>query len=117
MLRWMCKSKIHRATVTDKNLNYTGSLTLDPVLMEKADIFPNEIVQIINLNTGLRIETYIIEGERNSGSVCMNGGAARWAEVGDLLIIISSALVDDKEAKSYKPKVVIVDQNNRIKNI
>jgi aspartate 1-decarboxylase len=115
MLRWMCKSKIHRATVTDKNLNYIGSLTVDPVLMKAANILPNEIVQIINLNTGLRIETYVIGGEENSGCVCMNGGAARWAEVGDLLIIIATAMVEEKEAKLHKPKVVFVDEGNRIK--
>jgi aspartate 1-decarboxylase len=114
MLRTMMKSKIHRATVTDANLNYMGSLTLDRDLMEAADLLPNERVQVVNNNNGARLETYVIEGERGSGIVCMNGAAARLAQPGDVLIIISYATLTDEEARRFMPRVVHVDSRNRV---
>ena len=89
MLRVMCKSKIHAATVTEANLNYTGSITIDRKLMDEVDIFPYERVQIVNLNNGSRVETYTLAGKPGSGTICMNGAAARWAHKGDIVIIIS----------------------------
>lgn len=103
------KSKIHRVTVTEANMNYIGSITLDEALMEGANIIPNEKVQVLNLNNGERIETYAIKGERNSGVVCLNGPAAHKFNVGDVAIIISYALMDFEEAKSFKPTVVFPD--------
>lgn len=117
MLRFMCKSKIHRATVTEANLNYVGSITIDEALMEAADIYPNEKVQIVNNNNGARFETYVIKGEKNSGVVCLNGAAARLVAPGDTVIIISYAMVDNKEAKDFKPSLVFVDEENNIKEI
>ena len=117
MLRIMCKSKIHRVTVTDANLQYMGSITIDTELMKAADIYPNERVQIVNLNNGARIETYAIEGKAGSGVVCMNGAAARWAQPQDKIIIISYGLMDDKEAMVSKSKVVFVDDENRLTEI
>jgi len=111
----MCKSKIHRARVTDANLNYEGSLTLDKDLMEAANLLAFEKVQIVNINNGTRAETYIIEGERGSGEVCINGALARWAHVDDLIIIISYAIVDESEILTFKPVALFVDENNRIK--
>lgn len=113
MQRFMMKSKIHRATVTDANLNYMGSITIDKRLMDLADILPGEKVQIVNNNNGARFETYVIEGEEDSGIVCLNGAAARLCLPSDIIIIISYALMDDEEAKIYKPKVVFVDEKNR----
>ena len=113
----MCKSKIHRVTVTDANLQYMGSITIDTELMKAADIYPNERVQIVNLNNGARIETYAIEGKAGSGVVCMNGAAARWAQPQDKIIIISYGLMDDKEAMVSKSKVVFVDDENRLTEI
>ncbi len=113
MLRIMCKSKIHRATVTDANLKYMGSITIDKKLLEAADIYPDERVQVVNLNNGSRVETYVLEGKAGSGIVCMNGPAARWAQVGDIVIIISYALMDSKQAKANKQKIVFVDSKNR----
>ncbi|NOY58137.1 MAG: aspartate 1-decarboxylase [Calditrichaeota bacterium] len=115
MQRLMCKSKIHRARVTDANLNYEGSLTLDKDLMEAANLLAFEKVQIVNINNGTRAETYIIEGERGSGEVCINGALARWAHVDDLIIIISYAIVDESEILTFKPVALFVDENNRIK--
>jgi len=117
MLRTMMKSKIHRATVTDANLNYMGSLTLDRDLMEAADLLPNERVQVVNNNNGARLETYVIEGERGSGIVCMNGAAARLAQPGDILIIISYAAMTDEEARRFVPRVVHVDSRNRVMQV
>lgn len=114
MFRYMMKSKIHRATVTDANLNYVGSVTIDQDLMEKVDILPNERVQIVNNNNGARLETYVIPGERGSGVICLNGAAARLVQPGDQVIIISYAMITDEEAKNYQPKVVLVDQQNRV---
>ncbi len=109
MMIEVMKSKIHRVTVTEANMNYIGSITLDEALMEGANIIPNEKVQVLNLNNGERIETYAIKGERNSGVVCLNGPAAHKFNVGDVAIIISYALMDFEEAKSFKPTVVFPD--------
>ena len=115
MLRQMLKSKIHRATVTEANLQYEGSITIDAALMEAADILPGEKIQVVNINNGSRIETYSLPGPVGSGMVCMNGGAARWAQVGDTVILISYALVEDREARTVKPKIVFVDESNRVR--
>ncbi len=117
MLRVLCKSKIHGATVTEANLRYTGSVTIDADLMRAADLLPYERVQIVNLHNGSRVETYCIEGASGSGAVCMNGGAARWAQVGDRLILISYATVEDREAIGWQPKAVFVDARNKITRI
>lgn len=109
MMIEVMKSKIHRVTVTEANLNYIGSITLDEVLMEASNIIPNEKVQVLNLNSGERIETYAIKGERNSGVVCLNGPAAHKFNVGDVAIIISYAQMDFEEAKSFTPSVVFPD--------
>ncbi|MBU1044098.1 MAG: aspartate 1-decarboxylase [Candidatus Omnitrophica bacterium] len=114
MLRIMSKSKIHRATVTDANLQYMGSITIDKNLLKEADIYPSERVQVVNVNNGSRVETYVIEGEAGSGVVCMNGPAARWAQVGDIIIIISYCLVSNEEAAEHKQKTVFVDEKNRL---
>jgi aspartate 1-decarboxylase len=109
----MCKSKIQTATVTETNLYYQGSVTIDKALMEVGDILEYEKVQILNVNNGQRIETYAIEGERGSGIICLNGAAARWAHHGDKVIIISYCLVEEGRAKNWRPKIVLVDENNR----
>ena len=114
MLRIMYKSKIHRATVTDANLDYPGSITIDAKLLKAADILPNERVQIVNLHNGSRVETYVMAGERESGTICMNGAAARWAHKGDKVIIISYGLYSGEEIKNHEPKVILVDDKNRI---
>jgi aspartate 1-decarboxylase len=117
MLRNMFKSKIHRATVTQADLDYRGSLTLDLDLMEAADMLPLEKVQVVNLNNGARFETYVIEGERGSGVVCLNGPAARLGQPGDLIIAITYAMMDDKEAWHHEATVVHVDAQNRISKV
>lgn len=116
MFRTMCKSKIHRVTITEANLYYTGSITIDEVLMEAADILPGERVQIVNLNNGTRVETYVLAGIRNSGCICLNGAAARWGMPGDIVIIISYAILEDKEARGFSPKVIFVNERNEIIN-
>jgi len=103
------KSKIHKVTVTEANLQYVGSITIDEDLMEAANIIENEKVQIVNINNGERLETYVITGDRGSGAVCLNGPAARKTAVGDVIIIISYASVDFKEAKSHKPTLIFPD--------
>ncbi|CDN45483.1 MULTISPECIES: aspartate 1-decarboxylase [Paenibacillus] len=113
MFRTMMKSKLHRATVTEANLNYVGSITIDEALMEKADLWANEKVQIVNNNNGARLETYIIPGPRHSGVICLNGAAARLVQPGDKVIIISYAAMSEEEARAYKPKVVILDDGNQ----
>ena len=117
MLRMMCKSKIHGATVTEANLQYTGSLTLDPLLMRSADLVPYEQVHVVNLNNGARRETYCIEGLPGSGTVCLNGAAARHAAVGDKVIIISYAHVTEDEVAHLTPKLVFVDERNQVSQI
>lgn len=114
MLITICKSKIHRVTVTDANLNYEGSVTIDEGLLKEANILPNEKVQVVNLNNGERFETYVLVGKANSGIVCLNGPAARLGQVGDLLIVISYCHLEFEEAKKYKPKVLYVDSKNKI---
>lgn len=108
------KSKIHRAKVTQAELHYVGSITLDEALMEAANIIENEKVQIVNVNNGERFETYVIKGERDSGTVCLNGPAARRVQVGDIIIIVSYGIMDFEEAKDHKPVVVFPDQDNRL---
>ncbi len=108
------KSKIHRAKVTQAELHYVGSITLDEALMEGANIIENEKVQIVNVNNGERFETYVIKGERNSGTVCLNGPAARKVQVGDIIIIVSYGFMDFEEAKNHKPVIVFPDENNSL---
>ena len=108
------KSKIHRAVVTEANLNYVGSLTLDEDLMDAANFIENEKIQVVNVNNGERIETYIIKGQRGSGVVCLNGPAARKGAEGDIVIIISYALMDFELAKIFKPVIVFPKQGNKL---
>jgi aspartate 1-decarboxylase len=110
----MLSAKIHRATVTETNLNYEGSITIDRKLMDAAGFLPNELVHILNVNNGLRVETYCIEGKPASGIICLNGAAARWAEPGDIVIILSYGQYADEEARRLAPRVVSVDAKNRI---
>ncbi len=114
MLLNMLKGKIHRAKVTEANLNYVGSITIDKALMKAAGILPGEKVQVVNNNNGARFETYVIEGEEGSGIVCLNGAAARLVQTGDIIIIIAYCYLDAKEAETFKPNIVFVDENNRI---
>jgi len=116
MLRTILKSKIHRARVTEANLYYTGSITIDSDLMKAADIIEHEKVEVLNLNNGHRLETYAIKGKAGSGVICLNGPAARAAHAGDEVIIVTYVAAEDKEAKIIKPKLVSVDAKNRIKN-
>ncbi|MBS1749876.1 MAG: aspartate 1-decarboxylase [Bacteroidetes bacterium] len=106
------KSKIHRATITEANLNYVGSLTLDESLMDAANLIENEKIQIVNVHNGSRIETYLIKGKKGSGVCCLNGPAARHGAVGDIIIIISYATMDFEEAKTFKPKIVFPKSSN-----
>ncbi|KAF0825977.1 aspartate 1-decarboxylase [Cytobacillus firmus] len=114
MFRTMMNGKIHRATVTEANLNYVGSITIDTDIIEAVGMAPNEKVQIVNNNNGARFETYIIPGERGSGVICVNGAAARLVQEGDIVIIISYALVPDEKVPYHEPKVAIMDSRNRI---
>jgi aspartate 1-decarboxylase len=114
MLLQIHKSKIHRATVTEANLNYVGSITIDEDLMDAANLIEGERVQIVNNNNGERLETYVIPGERGSGVICLNGAAARKAEVGDIVIIISYGWMTPEEARVYKPATVFPDENNKL---
>lgn len=113
MFRTMCKSKLHRLTVTEANLNYNGSITLDRDLLAAADILPYERVQVVNVSNGARLETYAIEGEAGSGVVCLNGAAARRAAVGDIVIVMSYAQYSDEELATFQPRVIHVDARNR----
>jgi len=108
------KSKIHRAVITESNLNYVGSLTLDEDLMDASGMIENEKIQVVNVNNGSRIETYLIKGKRGSGTCCLNGPAARQGAVGDIVIVISYARMDFEEAKNFKPKIVFLKQDNMI---
>ncbi len=108
------KSKIHRVRLTQVELNYVGSITIDEDLMDASNLIEGEKVQIVNINNGERLETYVITGERGSGMICMNGPAARKGQVGDIIIIISYASMDFEEAKKFKPKVIFPDANNRL---
>ena len=117
MFRTMMNGKIHRAVVTEANLNYVGSITIDTDILDAVGMLPNEKVQIVNNNNGARFETYIIPGERGSGVICVNGAAARLVQEGDIVIIISYALVAEDKINMHQPKVAIMDENNRIKEI
>ncbi len=110
----MLKNKLHRATVTEANLNYTGSITIDKALLEKANLLVWEQVHVVNINNGARFETYVIEGEANSGTICLNGAAARLVQPGDEIIIMSYVQMTPEEAKDHKPLVFILDKENRI---
>lgn len=113
----LMKSKIHRATVTEANLNYVGSVTIDEEILESVGLLPNEKVQVVNINNGERIETYAIKGEKGSGVICLNGAAARLFQPGDLVIIIGYADMEEEEAKVHKPKVAIMGENNVIEEM
>lgn len=117
MLRTMLKSKIHRAIVKQAELNYVGSVTIDEELLEASGIAEYEQVQIVDINSGTRLLTYAIAGERGSGMICLNGAAARLVQTGDVIIIMSYAQIDDKELESFRPTVVFVDEDNHIKRI
>ncbi|MER7964087.1 MULTISPECIES: aspartate 1-decarboxylase [Streptomyces] len=114
MLRTVLKSKIHRATVTQADLHYVGSVTVDADLLDAADLLPGELVHIVDITNGARLETYVIEGERGSGVIGINGAAAHLVHPGDLVILISYAQVDDAEARALRPRIVHVDGENRI---
>jgi aspartate 1-decarboxylase len=113
-MRTMLKSKIHRARVTDGNISYEGSITIDKNLMQAADILPFERVEVLNINNSARFSTYAIEGEPGYGEICLNGAAARLAAQGDIVIILTYVNVEEKEAVKYQPKLIYVDSNNRI---
>ncbi len=117
MFRIMYKSKIHGARVTETQLEYEGSITIDEKLMEAANIMPGERLEIFNLSNGVRFSTYAIKGEKGSGAICLNGAAARLTEVGDKVIIISYAVVTEEEARTLKPKIVLVDEQNKNKPV
>ena len=116
-MRTMLKSKIHRARVTDANLNYEGSITIDETLMEVADMLPYEQVHVLDIDNGERFVTYVITGERDSGEICINGAAARLVSVGDKVIILSYITVTDEEAKHTKPKLIYVNERNAIESV
>lgn len=115
MLRTFCKSKLHQGTVTEANLEYTGSVTIDAQLMAEAGLLPYEQVHLVNITNGSRLITYCIEGPSGSGVICANGAAARLVHQGDKVIIIAYVQLDDKEVESFRPKVLLLDENNRIK--
>lgn len=117
LFRTVFKSKLHRATVTEACLNYVGSITIDEDLMDAADIIVNERVQVVNNNNGARLETYVIPGKRGSGVICLNGAAARLVQPGDKVIIMTYAMVDNREARQLKPTVVFLDDANKIAEI
>ncbi|HAH00616.1 MAG TPA: aspartate 1-decarboxylase [Ktedonobacter sp.] len=117
MLRTMCKGKIHRATVTQANLNYIGSITIDQDLLDASDIYPYEKVQVVNVSNGSRLETYAIAGARGSGVICLNGAAARLNSEGDIVIIISYGQYDEAEIRALVPHVIFVDEENRITEV
>ncbi|WP_239254514.1 aspartate 1-decarboxylase [Listeria ilorinensis] len=114
MNRIMMNGKIHRATVTEANLQYVGSITIDAAILEEVDMLENEKVQIVDNNNGARFETYIIAGARGSGVICLNGAAARQVQVGDVVIIMSYGIFTAEEARKHRPKVVVLDEKNQI---
>ena len=114
MFRTMMTAKIHRATVTEANLNYVGSITIDENIMDHVGLLENEKVQIVNNNNGARLETYVIKGERGSGVICLNGAAARLVQPGDKVIIIAYGMMTEEEARTYKPRIAIMDDQNRV---
>ena len=113
MFRSMMKCKIHRATVTEANLNYVGSITIDQDLMDAVDLLPNEHVHVVNNNNGARLETYVIPGARGSGVVCLNGAAARLVQPGDVVIIIAYGWMSDEQSRTYRPKVALLEEGNK----
>jgi aspartate 1-decarboxylase len=113
----MCRAKIHRATVTEANLDYEGSITIDEALIEAAGLYEYEKVHVLNLSTGSRVETYVIRGERDSGTICLNGAAARLGSRGDRIIIIAYSLMPQENASKFRPKIVLVDSDNKITNV
>lgn len=117
MFRTMLGGKIHRAAVTEADLNYVGSITVDQDLLDAAGILANEKVQIVNNNNGARLETYTISGERGSGVICLNGAAARLVQKGDIVIIMSYVMLSEPEIAAHEPKVVLVDEHNKIRDI
>jgi aspartate 1-decarboxylase len=117
MFRTLMNAKIHRARVTEANLNYVGSITIDADILDAVGMVPNEKVQIVNNNNGARFETYIIPGERGSGVFCLNGAAARLVQKGDIIIVISYALVPEEKIAQHRPKIAIMDENNRIQQL
>lgn len=117
MFRTMMKAKIHRARVTEANLNYVGSVTIDQDIIDKVGILPHERVQIVNNNNGARLETYVIPGVRGTGVVCMNGAAARLFQQGDTVIIVTYALLSDEELTTFKPKVALMNEDNQVEQL
>ena len=117
MIRYMLKSKLHRAVVTDANLNYVGSITIDQDLMDAADIWENEKVTVVNNNNGQRFETYVMPGARGSKVICLNGAAARLVQRGDVIIILTFTILQDEECKNHKPTIVFLNENNEIVKI
>ncbi|MGP4071921.1 aspartate 1-decarboxylase [Piscibacillus sp. B03] len=117
MFRTLMNAKIHRATVTEANLNYVGSVTIDQDILELVGILPHEKVQIVNNNNGERIETYVIAGERNSGVICLNGAAARKVQKGDIVIIMSYAMMTKEDALNHQPKIAILNESNEIEQL
>ena len=117
MRRTLMKSKLHRATVTTADLDYVGSITIDRDLMDAADLLPNERVQVLDVTNGARLETYVIEGERGSGTIGINGAAAHLVPPGDLVLIVSYAEFEEAEARAWRPTVVLVDADNRVERV
>ena len=117
MRRTLMKSKLHRATVTQADLDYVGSITIDRDLMDAADLLPNERVQVLDVTNGARLETYVIEGERGSGLIGINGAAAHLVHEGDIVLIVSYADFDDAEARTWQPTVVLLDADNRVERV
>src|SRR3954467_5083921 len=114
MMRWMCKSKIHRATITDAQLDYEGSIEVDSALLQAADIRPYEMVQVLNINNGERFETYAIPAKKDSGEICLNGAAARLGMRGDKVIILSTCFLTESQTRRYTPKIVFVNEKNKL---
>ncbi|WP_226526668.1 aspartate 1-decarboxylase [Metabacillus niabensis] len=117
MFRTMLNGKIHRARVTEANLNYVGSITIDQDIIDAVGMLPNEKVQIVNNNNGARLETYIIPGERGSGVICLNGAAARLVQEGDIVIILTYTMIAEENISTHQPKIAIMDENNKIVEI
>lgn len=117
MIRTMMNSKIHRARVTESNLNYVGSITIDQDILDAVDILPNEKVAIVNNNNGARFETYVIAGKRGGGQICLNGAASRLVEVGDVVIIMTYVKLDENELLTHSPKVAVMNENNEIEQM
>lgn len=117
MFRMMMGSKLHRATVTEADLNYVGSITIDSALLDAAGMLPNEKVHVVNNNNGARFETYIIAGEAGSGVICVNGAAARLVQKGDIVIILSYVYMSNEEAQKHEPTVLLMDKNNKVEQV